>query len=82
MKISVIALGLAALQAEAKFKVVTTFTVIQDITANVAGDAERWNPITDRGAEIHEYEPTPKDIVKAQSADLIFMERIKFRALV
>ena len=29
--LSVIALGLAALQAEAKFKVVTTFTVIQDI---------------------------------------------------
>ena len=28
--LSVIALGLAALQAEAKFKVVTTFTVIQD----------------------------------------------------
>ena len=29
--LSVIALGPAALQAEAKFKVVTTFTVIQDI---------------------------------------------------
>ena len=27
--------------------------------------------ITKPGAEIHEYEPTPKDIVKAQSADLI-----------
>ena len=37
--LSVIALGLAALQAEAKFKVVTTFTVIQDIAQNVAGDA-------------------------------------------
>ena len=67
----VIALGLAALQAEAKFKVVTTFTVIQDIAQNVAGDAATVESITKPGAEIHEYEPTPKDIVKAQSADLI-----------
>ena len=69
--LSVIALGLAALQAEAKFKVVTTFTVIQDIAQNVAGDAATVESITKPGAEIHEYEPTPKDIVKAQSADLI-----------
>lgn len=69
--LSVIALGLAALQAEAKFKVVTTFTVIQDIAQNVAGDAAIVESITKPGAEIHEYEPTPKDIVKAQSADLI-----------
>lgn len=69
--LSVIALGLAALQAEAKFKVVTTFTVIQDIAQNIAGDAATVESITKPGAEIHEYEPTPKDIVKAQSADLI-----------
>ena len=69
--LSVIALGLAALQAEAKFKVVTTFTVIQDIAQNVAGDAATVESITKPGAEIHEYEPTPKDIVKDQSADLI-----------
>ena len=69
--LSVIALGLAALQAEAKFKVVTTFTVIQDIAQNVAGDTATVESITKPGAESHEYEPTPKDIVKAQSADLI-----------
>ena len=69
--LSVIALGLVALQAEAKFKVVTTFTVIQDIAQNVAGDAATVESITKPGAEIHEYEPTPKDIIKAQSADLI-----------
>ena len=69
--LSVAVLGLAALQAEAKFKVVTTFTIIQDIAQNVAGDAATVESITKPGAEIHEYEPTPKDIVKAQSADLI-----------
>ena len=66
-----LALGLLAMQANAKFKVVTTFTVIQDIAQNVAGNAATVESITKPGAEIHEYEPTPKDIVKAQSADLI-----------
>lgn len=54
-----------------KFKVVTTFTVIQDIVANVAGDAADVVSITKPGAEIHDYQATPGDIVKAQGADLI-----------
>ena len=56
---------------EAKFKVVTTFTVIQDIAQNVAGDAAEVQSITKPGAEIHDYQPTPQDIAQAQSADLI-----------
>lgn len=54
-----------------KFKVVTTFTIIQDIAQNIAGDAAVVESITKPGAEIHDYQPTPRDIVKAQSADLI-----------
>ena len=54
-----------------KFKIVTTFTIIQDIAQNVAGDAAIVESITKPGAEIHDYQPTPRDIVKAQSADLI-----------
>lgn len=54
-----------------KFRVVTTFTVIQDIAQNVAGDAAVVDSITKPGAEIHDYEPTPGDIVKAQDADLV-----------
>ena len=56
---------------EKKFKVVTTFTVIQDIAQNVAGDAATVESITKVGAEIHEYDPTPQDITKALSADLV-----------
>ena len=57
---------------KAKIKrVVTTFTIIQDIAQNVAGDAAIVESITKPGAEIHDYEPTPLDIVKAQSADLV-----------
>ncbi|MBI0251126.1 iron/manganese ABC transporter substrate-binding protein YfeA, partial [Yersinia pestis subsp. pestis] len=54
-----------------KFKVVTTFTIIQDIAQNIAGDVAVVESITKPGAEIHDYQPTPRDIVKAQSADLI-----------
>ena len=62
---------LLATPAYAKFKVVTTFTIIQDIAQNVAGDAAEVQSITKPGAEIHDYQPTPKDIAQAQSADLI-----------
>lgn len=54
-----------------KFTVVTTFTVIADIAQNVAGDAAVVESITKAGAEIHDYEPTPRDIAKVQTADLI-----------
>ena len=57
--------------AGGKFRVVTTFTVIQDIAQNVAGDAAVVESITKPGAEIHDYQPTPGDIVKAQDADLV-----------
>ncbi|OON41103.1 iron ABC transporter substrate-binding protein [Izhakiella australiensis] len=54
-----------------KFKVVTTFTVIADMAKNVAGDAADVSSITKPGAEIHEYQPTPGDIKRAQGAQLI-----------
>ena len=57
--------------AEEKFKVVTTFTVIADMAKNVAGEFAEVVSITKPGSEIHGYQPTPKDIVKAQGADLI-----------
>ncbi|WP_425025249.1 metal ABC transporter substrate-binding protein [Pantoea agglomerans] len=57
--------------AAEKFKVVTTFTVIADMVKNVAGDAAEVTSITKPGAEIHEYQPTPGDIKRAQGAQLI-----------
>ncbi len=61
----------AALADEGRMKVVTTFTVLADMARNVAGDAADVVSITKPGAEIHGYEPTPQDIVRAQGADLI-----------
>lgn len=64
-------IGSAALAQGKKFKAVTTFTVIADIARNVAGDAAIVESITKPGAEIHDYQPTPGDIVRAQSANLV-----------
>jgi manganese/iron transport system substrate-binding protein len=57
--------------AQEQFKAVTTFTVIADMAQNVAGDAAIVESITRPGAEIHGYQPTPRDIIRAQDADLI-----------
>lgn len=66
-----VALAGTAGAAEDKFKAVTTFTVIADMARNVAGDAAIVESITRPGAEIHNYQPTPGDILKAQDADLV-----------
>lgn len=65
------ALGSMPATAAEKFKAVTTFTVIADIARNVAGDVAVVESITKPGAEIHNYQPTPGDIQRAQGAQLI-----------
>ena len=65
-------IGVCGAYAKDKFKAVTTFTVIADMARNVAGEAAVVESITKPGAEIHGYQPTPRDILRAQDADLIF----------
>ena len=57
--------------ADDKTKVVTTFTVIADMARNVAGEAADVESITKPGAEIHNYQPTPHDLLRARDADLV-----------
>jgi len=54
-----------------KLKAVTTFTVIADMAQNVAGDAASVESITKPGAEIHNYQPTPGDLVRGRGARLV-----------
>lgn len=63
--------GSSSVAVADKFKVVTTFTVFADMARNVAGDAATVESITKPGAEIHNYRPTPGDILRAQGANLI-----------
>ena len=60
--------------------VLTTFTVLADIAANVAGEHLQVESITKPGAEIHGYEPTPGDIKKAARADLILDNGLNLEA--
>lgn len=66
-----LAVAFATQAAAERLKVVTTFTVLADMAQNVAGDAADVVSITKPGAEIHGYEPTPQDLVRAVDADLI-----------
>ncbi len=59
------------ISADEQKVVLTTFTILADMAQNVAGDELQVESITRIGAEIHGYEPTPSDLVKAQDADLI-----------
>lgn len=61
----------ASTSKDKPFKVVTTFTILQDIAQNIAGDKAIVVSITKPNAEIHDYKTTPQDLRKAQDADLI-----------
>lgn len=63
--------GPATPPADDRPLVLTTFTVLADITRNVGGDHVRVESITKPGAEIHGYTPTPGDIRRAQGAGLV-----------
>ena len=71
MLFATLPVNLAGAQSTQKLNIVTTFSVLADMAQNVAGDAANVTSLIKRGAEIHNYEPTPKDIVRARRADLI-----------
>jgi len=68
---AIVAISTKSAFAEDRMKVVTTFTVLADMAANIAGDAADVVSITKPGAEIHGYQPTPQDIVRTLDADLV-----------
>ena len=63
--------GAGTAAAQAPKRIVATFTVLADMAQNVAGEAALVESLTRPGAEIHDYEPTPLDVVRARSADLV-----------
>ena len=70
----ILAIGVAAQASAAEAnrpKVLTTLTILADMTRNVAGPFADVESLTRPGSEIHGYEPTPRDIVKTQQANLV-----------
>lgn len=64
---------LPALAWADQVKVATSFTILADMARNVAGDLAEVHSITRPGAEIHDYQPTPRDVLGVQDADLILV---------
>lgn len=56
---------------EKRLKVLTSFTILADMASNVAGESADVVSLTKPGAEVHGYQPTPKDIAQARDADLV-----------
>lgn len=63
-----------------RVRVLTTFTILADMARNVAGNAADVDSLTKPGAEIHGYEPTPQDIVRASKADLVLWNGLNLEA--
>lgn len=64
-------LAAPALAQTARPKIATTFTILADMARNVAGPRVEVVSITKPGAEIHNYEPTPSDLIGARNAQMV-----------
>ncbi|MHC5224701.1 metal ABC transporter substrate-binding protein [Ignatzschineria sp. LJL83] len=79
-RILLMALSLCALSfshAE-PLKVVTSFSILEDLTHNIGQDKISVESIIKRGQDAHSFEPTPKDILKIQNADVVVINGLNF----
>lgn len=61
------------LRAEKTLDVVATFAIIGDIASEIGGDKATIGVLTGQGGDAHVYQPTPKDVERVRSADLILV---------
>ncbi len=54
-------------------KVITTATFLADIAQNVAGDRFIVQALLPRDADLHAFEPTPRDVASVSEADLFIL---------
>ena len=71
MKNLLLAALLACSLFGAKLKVVTTINYFDDMLANVAGDKIEHQALMGEGVDPHGYSPTPSDVTKIQSANVV-----------
>lgn len=55
-----------------QLKIVTTYSIIYDITKNVAGEGVEIYNLAPIGSNPHEYDPLPEDVKKTTDADVVF----------
>ncbi|HRI00708.1 MAG TPA: zinc ABC transporter substrate-binding protein [Saprospiraceae bacterium] len=64
--------------AQNKLKVLATASMWQDMAQVIGGDLIETDVIVPRGSDPHQYEPTPNDVLKIKSADLILVNGLSF----
>lgn len=62
--------GVDSQQEDGRLKVVATVFAEYDFLRNIAGDKINLEMLMLPGADLHAFDPTPKDMLKVQSADL------------
>jgi zinc/manganese transport system substrate-binding protein len=59
-------------------QVVASFSILADITREIAGDAAVVTSLVAANADAHVFEPTPKDALRLKAADLVVVNGLKF----
>lgn len=62
----------APVKEEGKLNITASIYPIYDFTKEVAGDKANVKMLLSPGVEIHDYEPTPQDIINIEESDLFF----------
>ncbi len=68
--------------AQEKLNVVTTFSILEDMTQNIAGDKINLKNLVPPNSDAHAYEPTPKDVIDLQKADILIINGLGFETWV
>ena len=68
------ACGNSTASEDGKLNIVTTFYPVYEFTKQVAGDEANVDLLVKAGTEVHDYEPSAKDIARIQEADVFVYE--------
>lgn len=67
-----------AADADKPLQVVASFSILADITREVAGDAAVVTSLVAPNADAHVFEPTPSDAQRIKAADLVVINGLRF----
>jgi zinc/manganese transport system substrate-binding protein len=71
-------IGAIPSSAGERLKVVTSFSILADITKAIGGEAVDVVSLIEAGADAHLFEPRPNDIKRLSDADIIIMNGLGF----
>lgn len=64
--------------AAEKLNIITSFSILADITKAIGGDAIDVTSLVEPDADVHHFEPRPQDIKNLLEADLVIVNSLGF----